>query len=264
MLRRIKEFFNFPVTYCRLPSSHTNFPIMKYYALIACAMFVSAAGHTQKLINDANAVKRNVTSFHAIEIGSGIDLYLNQGSDEAVAVSASKPEYRDKIITEVKNGVLKIYYDHDYLHWGGGDRKMKAYVSFTTLDDLHAGGGSDVYTDGSIKSNNLSVGLSGGSDFHGSINATDLTMSASGGSDIYVTGTTKSLNVDASGGSDFHGYDLVADNCDVDASGGSDIEITANKEMNIGASGGSDVHYKGSGVIKNLDRSGSSDIKRVN
>jgi hypothetical protein len=199
---------------------------MKYYALFACAMFLSATGHTQKLINDANAVPRNVTSFHAIEIGTGIDLYLNQGSDEAVAVSASKPEYRDKIITEVKNGVLKIYYDHDYLHWGGGDRKMKAYVSFKTLDDLHAGGGSDVYTDGSIKSNNLSVGLSGGSDFHGSNNATDIRISA--------------------------------------GSGGSDIEITANKEMNIGASGGSDVRYKGSGVIKNLDRSGSSDIKRVN
>ena len=237
---------------------------MKYHILLACTFLICAAANTQKLVNDPNAVKRNITSFHAIEIGTGIDLYLTQANEEAVAVSASKPEYRDKIITEVKGGVLKIYYDHDYLHWGGGDRKMKAYVSFKALDDLHAGGGSDVYTEGSIKSNSLTVSLSGGSDFHGSVSATDLKMNASGGSDVFVSGTAKSLSVDASGGSDFHGYDLATDNCDVDASGGSDVEITANKEMNIGASGGSDVHYKGSGVIKNLNRSGSSDITKVN
>ena len=237
---------------------------MKYQILLICAVFIAAAGNTQKLINDPNAVKRNTTSFHAIDVATGVDLYLTQANEEAVAVSAAKPEYRDKIITEVKDGVLKIYYDHNYMKLGWGDRKLKAYVSFKTLDDLRASGGSDVYIEGSINSNTLKVGLSGGSDFRGSVNATDLEMRASGGSDIFVSGSTKSLNIEASGGSDFHGYNLTTDNCDVDASGGSDVEITANKEMNIGASGGSDVHYKGTGVIKNMNHSGSSDITKVN
>ena len=65
----------------------------------------------QKTVNDPNAEKRNVSGYHAIEVGGGIDLYLSQG-EEAVAVSASETKYRDRIKTEVKNGVLKIWYDH--------------------------------------------------------------------------------------------------------------------------------------------------------
>jgi hypothetical protein len=237
---------------------------MKYITLLACTIFICAAGIAQKPINDANAVKRNVASFHAIEVGSGIDLYLAQGSEEAVAVSATKPEYRDKIITEVKNGVLKIYYEHNYMNLGGGNKKLKAYVSCKTIDRLQASGGSDVYTEGSIQANNLAVDVSGGSDFHGDITSSRLEMEASGGSDIFVSGTANNLTIAASGGSDFHGYDLKTDNCTIDASGGSDVEITANKEMVIGASGGSDVHYKGAAVIKSMSNSGSSGIKKVN
>ena len=237
---------------------------MKYLILLACTAFISAAAIAQKLIDDPNAAKRNVTSFHAIEVASGIDLYLTHGNEEALAVSAAKTEYRDKIITEVKNGVLKIYFDHDFMKWGGGNKKMKAYVSFKQLDNLDASGGSDVFVEGSINSASLAISLSGGSDFRGAVASTSLRMEASGGSDIFVSGTAKSLKVGASGGSDFHGYDLTTDNCDIDASGGSDIEITANKEMNVGASGGSDVHYKGTATIKSIDNSGSSSIKKVN
>ncbi len=73
-------------------------------------MIVSAAASAQKTINDANAEKRNVSGYHAIEVSGGIDLYLSQG-DESVAVSASETKYRDRIKTEVKDGVLKIWYE---------------------------------------------------------------------------------------------------------------------------------------------------------
>jgi len=81
----------------------------KIFSLILFTSFIIAAS-AQKTINDANAEKRNVSGFHAIEVSGGIDLYLSQG-DEAVAVSASKDEYRAKIKTEVKDGVLKIWFD---------------------------------------------------------------------------------------------------------------------------------------------------------
>jgi len=67
----------------------------------------SMAALAQKIINDPNAEKRNVSNFHGVEISGGIDLYLSQG-EETVAVSASEAKFRDKIRTEVKNGVLKI------------------------------------------------------------------------------------------------------------------------------------------------------------
>src|SRR5688572_3046844 len=204
----------------------------------------------QKTINDANAQKRNVTGFHAIEVSGGIDLYLSQG-EEAVAVSASKDEYRDKIITEVKNGVLKIWFDwKNNIRIDWSNRKLKAYVSVKNLDGLEASGGSDVNVDGMIKTTKLDMEISGGSDFKGKVESDDLQVHASGGSDVTISGKAAKLTIAASGGSDFSGYDFAADFCDVEASGGSDVHITVNKELSANASGGSDIFYKGSALIR--------------
>ena len=53
----------------------------------------------QKIINDPNAEKRTVSTFHGIEVGTGIELSLMEGSSEEVAVSAATTEFRDKIVT---------------------------------------------------------------------------------------------------------------------------------------------------------------------
>src|SRR6187401_2125999 len=230
------------------------------FSLLVTGLITTASA--QKTISDANAQKRNVAGFHAIEVSGGIDLYLSQGQ-EAVAVSAAKEEYRDKIITEVKNGVLKIYFEtKNNLKCDWGNHKMKAYVSFKDLDRLEGSGGSDISIDGSIKVTSLEMEISGGSDFDGKVETDELKIHASGGSDVDISGKAAKLTVDASGGSDFKGYDLTSDICNVEASGGSDVHVTVNKELSANASGGSDVYYKGTGMIRDLKTSGSS-IKKV-
>ncbi|HJS54380.1 MAG TPA: head GIN domain-containing protein [Chitinophagaceae bacterium] len=228
--------------------------------LFIMGSIVSASA--QKTINDANVQKRNVSGFHAIHVSGGIDLYLSQG-DEAVAVSASKTEYRDKILTEVTDGVLKIWIDwksNFRVDWN--NHKAKAYVSVKNLDGLKASGGSDVSVDGTIKTTKLDLGVSGGSDFKGTIESDEIKVNASGGSDVSISGKAARLTIDASGGSDFNGYEFAAEICNVEASGGSDVRITVNKELSVNVSGGSDVYYKGNGLIRDLKSSGSG-IKKV-
>ena len=216
---------------------------MKKMSIAFLTAFFVVAAFGQKTINDPNAEKRQVPSFTGIDIGGGIDLYLSQG-EEAVAVSASEAKYRDKIRTEVENGILHIWFDaNSNFHVEWGNRKLKAYVSFKNLDQLEGSGGSDIKVEGTITVSKLS-------------------LDASGGSDVNISGTAKELTVDASGGSDFKGYELITDNSTVDASGGSDIYITVNKELNATSSGGSDIHYKGNGLIRNINGS-SSNIKKV-
>ena len=212
----------------------------KFFGLLLMLGLITTAS-AQKTIRDANAQKRNVSGFHAIEVSGGIDLYLSQG-EEAVAVSAAKDEYRDKIITEVKNGVLKIWFDwKNNLRIDWTNRKLKAYVSFKNLDAIEASGGSDVDVDGSIRTAKLDLQISGGSDFDGKIESDELKVSASGGSDVKISGRTTRLTIDASGGSDFGSYEFAADICNIEASGGSDVHVTVNKELSANASGGSDV-----------------------
>jgi hypothetical protein len=235
----------------------------RIFLLTACAfMAIVSVAQSSKVINDKNAQTRNVKGFHGIKVSGGIDLYLSQGT-EAVAISASDLDVRDRIRTEVEDGILKIYLDsRNGMHWNWHNMKMKAYVSVATLDKLGASGGSDITIEGGIKSDKLDIDLSGGSDLKGKLTATDLTIDQSGGSDVDISGSVTNLSIEASGGSDFSGYDLVTDNCRVTASGGSDTHVTVNKELNAHASGGSDIFYKGNGVIKEMKSSGSSSISK--
>ncbi len=235
----------------------------KRFLLIALWGLTLSVAYSQKTVKDANAVSRQVSSFHAIEISGGIDLYLSQGNAEAVAVTAENKEDRDRIVTEVENGVLKIYFEKKSLgiNWRGG-RKMKAYVSAKTIDALSASGGSDVQVDGTLNGSALHVSLSGGADFKGRVTMNELAFSASGGSDVSVSGKAGKLNLKASGGSDVHVYDLTSDYCTVSSSGGSDVYVTVNKEIKAEASGGSDVHYKGGAAVTS-SKSGGSSVKKV-
>lgn len=232
---------------------------MTAFVFTACMGFAQGG----KVVNDKNAEKRDVKGFHGISVSAGIDLYLSQGNEEAVAVSASDANYRDKIRTEVKDGVLDIYIDKNGDHWGWGDHKLKAYVSFRDLDILKASGGSDVYAADGIKGGKLKIELAGGSDLKGKVDISgDLVITQSGGSDVDISGTVSSLSVHATGGSDMNGYGLSTQVCNVMASGGSDVHITVSKELNVTASGGSDVFYKGTAVVKELNAGGSSSVTK--
>jgi hypothetical protein len=235
---------------------------MKKLFLLSTILVFACLAYAQHIVKDANAEKRNISGFHAVKVSHGIDLFISQG-EESLAVSASDTKYRNKIRTEVKEGVLRIWYESGIgVHIDQGNKKMKAYLSFKNLDRLEASGGSDISVDGIIAVPKLSLDMSGGSDFGGKVNVNDLKIDASGGADVDISGTAKDVTIDASGGSDFKGYELITDNCTVDASGGSDVYITVNKELNAESSGGSDVHYKGNGLIKNLKTS-NSNIKKV-
>ena len=213
------------------------------------------------IINDPNVEVRVVKGYHGIEVSSAIDLYLSQGDGETVAVSAAEIKWRDRIRTEVENGILKIWVDTKGFTWSSGNKKMKAYVSFTTLDKLVASGASNVYVDGVISGNSLDIVLSGASDFKGAIKVNELRLNQSGASDAHITGTVEGLtSIRSSGASDVKGYELVTGSCNANLSGASDVRITVNKELNVSASGASSLYYKGDGVIRDLHSSGASSV----
>jgi hypothetical protein len=234
----------------------------KMLALLLFAGF-GLAGFAQKTINDANIEKRSVSGYHAIEVSGGIDLYLSGGT-EAVAVSASQSKYRDRIKTEVKDGVLRIWYEtttNINFTLNEDKRDLKAYVSYTMLDRLKATSGSDVKVDGAINSNKLELHLSSGADFDGKVNTIDLVVEQSSGSDISISGKTNSLTINSSTGSDFDGFELTAETCTAKATTGSDISVTVNKQLDATSNSGGDIRYRGNAEVKR-NKSTGSDIRK--
>jgi hypothetical protein len=236
----------------------------KIVLLLSSALVFFAASAQNKIIDDPNAqVRRLNSSFHAVEVSNAIDLYLVQGNEETVAVSAEDRDDIPRITTEVDNGVLRIRFEHDsWFRWFKNHRKLKAYVSFKNIDRLSASGASDVYVQGIITADKLNVRLSGASDMKGELKVNDLDIEQSGASDATISGAATNVTISASGASDVKAYDFVTENCTARASGASSVKITVNKELNVHASGASDINYKGSAVIRNLHSSGASGVSK--
>jgi hypothetical protein len=264
-------------------------------------MLVAIGVNAQNVVHDANAQVRNVSSFNKIRISSAISLYLSQGSTQAVAVSSEDDKITNRIITEVKDGVLKIYVENGAWNgWNWGNKHLKAYVTFTTLELLDATGACSVeLTDpinvgdfklilsgasnmrGSIKGGNLNFDLNGASTGKIDANGTSFTLSESGAStyrgaitsakakfDVNgasvtdVDGTTTNLTVEASGASSFRGGDLQSEICQAEATGASSVNLTVTKDLQATASGASSIHYAGGATISKIDVSGSSTVKK--
>jgi Putative auto-transporter adhesin, head GIN domain len=231
----------------------------KIIIIIVCAV-LTLPSFSQK-INDPDAEVREVKNFHGIKVGDAFDVYLSQSDEEAVAVSGSDKD-KKYITTEVKNGILYIRLDTKgvSIHWG--NRKLKAYISFKQINQLDISGACNIIVAGTIKSDQLSVKLSGASDFKGKLDIDKMAVDISGASDMIVNGKATQLYIDASGASKFKGFDMITETCDVKGSGASDIKVTVNRELSAHVSGATDVRYKGDGVIKEIKSSGSSSISK--
>ncbi|MHA4845288.1 head GIN domain-containing protein [Flavitalea antarctica] len=232
----------------------------KILSILALSLLVLSAQAQQ--INDPNVEVRPLTGFNSIKVSNAIDLYLSQGDEEAVAVSADKVAWRNHIKTSVQDGVLRIYYENTGDGFKMGNRKLKAYVSVKDLVNLEASGASDVVIAGRMTGGDVRIQMNGASDFRGSVDFKSLDLKLNGASDANITGRVVSLKVDANGASDLKGYELETDICTAEASGASDIKITVNKELSARASGASGVYYKGTGVIRDIKSSGSSSISK--
>jgi hypothetical protein len=238
---------------------------MKKITVLLVSVLVSAMLFAQKTINDPNAEARTVGSFHGIRVGNAFEVFINQGNEDAVAVSAAKQEIKEKIITKVENGILIIRLEEDkkfWKNWNNGKQKLKAYISIKKIDRIDIGGACNVYFEEGLSAEGLTIDLSGASDMKGKLDAKTVKVDISGASSATISGNAPTLAIEASGASDFKGFDLVTNFCDAKATGASSINITVNKELNANASGASSVRFKGDGLIRDIKTSGASNVTR--
>ena len=198
---------------------------------------------------------RKVTGFDAIDVSHGIDVYLTMGPIERVEVEAAEDILED-LVTEVRGGVLKIYFDRSF-SW---NREAKVWVDAKEIHMINTSGGADLRGENVVNSSDLELSASGGSDIKMEIIAKRVEVEVSGGADITLSGTTDFLKAHSSGGSDLNAYDLVAQKANLEASGGSDINVHVEEELDGRASGGADISYTGNPNVINTNTSAGGDI----
>jgi hypothetical protein len=235
----------------------------KFFVSILVTTLMLSATAQKDIINDPNAEARVISgSFTSIKVTGGIDLFLSEGDQEAIAVSASESKFSNAIKTEINNGQLRIYFEGEKAWNNWKNKNLRVYIAYKNLEKLEATGACDVQVSGIISSPSLHLNFSGASDFKGAVSVTDLKIELSGASDVTIKGTATKVDISSSGASDVKGYDLTTEYCTAKASGASDIFITVSKELTAHASGASDIKYKGNAVIKEQHSGGASSVEK--
>jgi hypothetical protein len=225
---------------------------------------ISSFAQNEAVINDPDAKVRALKeSFSAISVSDGVQLYLTQGEEELLAISASETKYEERFKTEVKNGVLKIWYDNQGINWTGNEkRKLKAYVSFKNLQKLSASGGANVTMKSVLTADEMEYTFTSGARFKGEVDVNQLDVSENSGASIEIKGKADRLKVEVSSGAVFKGYDLATDYCEAKASSGGSARINVNKELVVKANSGGGIQYRGEGVIKDMNVNSGGSVKK--
>jgi hypothetical protein len=237
----------------------------RIYLSFLLSAFCGLALSAQKTINDPNVEKRTTESFHGIEVSTGIELLLSPGSQEAVAVSAATNEFRDKIITRVEKGILKIYYENKLGSINNKKEKkhLKAYVSCQTLDRLDANTGAQVIIDGQLKAKKLEMKVNTGAIVKGKIDVEELDINQATGSVVTLDGLAGQLVVDGDTGSMFKGNSLESANCTATSSTGAGIYISVQKELNARANTGGFIKYSGQAGIREIKTNTGGSVSKI-
>ena len=233
--------------------------------LLAGPVYIYARPHPVTISDDFQKLEdRHLSGFNAVGLGGSFDVYITQGSTESVKVEAPE-NILSHIITEVDNGVLKIYNKNDSFHWGdlfGNHQKIAVYVVAKDLNAISVSGSGDIFFKEGIRTNTLRLKVSGSGDMIGRVEVRSLETGISGSGDVKISGRADNSAVSVSGSGDFEGRGLITENTTVRVSGSGDASINASGSISAAISGSGDVRYTGGAKNVMSSKSGSGDVER--
>lgn len=229
-------------------------------AIAALALVVTSCKKGIKPSDDVTIETRQLSGFNKLDVSDAMDVEVTFSTQEEVIIEANS-NLHQYILTDVVNGTLKIRMKNNVRIKSGSE--IKVYVSALAMESLLIEDASRVEFMNEAVATNFDMDVSGASTFQGGLTTDNLHLHAKGASRIEMWGSAADAEIEASGASNIGDYAfLISNYLNIDLSGASKAELTVDGTMDIKASGASRFNYKGSGVINDLDISGSSSVNK--
>lgn len=202
---------------------------------------------------------RSLGAFSGVKAGEAIDVYLKRGDKESVRVEVTGTD-ASNVLTEISGGYLRIHMrDGRYRN-----RSAKVYVTYVSLNKIHASSAANIFSEGAVKADNLDVSASSAASVEISIDAGSVVAEASSAGDVLLEGRAKTLEVDASSAGEVDAYALDTEIVRASVSSAGSAKVSASKELTARASSGGSIRYRGSPAKINTDSSSGGSVKKAN
>lgn len=196
-------------------------------------------------------------SFSGVKVAEGIDVFLKEGSKEAVKVEVTGTKLSN-VITEVSGDYLKIHMAEGRYN----DRTVKVYVTYVKLNKLSASSAANIFSEGTIRAKQLSISASSAGTIEVRIEADEVEASASSAAELELTGKARVFQVDVSSAGEVDAYELVADEVVAEASSGASAKVNVVKEIRAHASSGGGIRFKGNPERSDTNSSSGGFVKK--
>lgn len=168
---------------------------------------------------------RQVTTFSGIKISCSADVYLKQGSSQAVKVKADE-NLLELIKTDVHGDMLEIDIDGSIRN----AKTLEVYVTVVNLENVKINGSGNMKSEGIIKGMAMDIDINGSGDVSLELDVKNLETSINGSGEVDLTGVSGELSVRVAGSGDFKADQLRLTNASITVHGSGDVKLSGSAE----------------------------------
>lgn len=201
----------------------------------------------------------NLNEFENIDISGVFHVDVTYGDEEKVEIEAPAHIKKD-IKMKIKSKTLFFEMNNGRSIYSAG--KVKVHITTARLNGFTISGASSLHLNNPLKDDSLSIHTSGAAVFSGEVYVQKADIKMEGASKMNVAGEADLAKIEMSGACQLNDYDLEIATLDVDLSGASSLHISAINSIVGNMSGASSLNYKGSPVVKMVEISGVSKLRK--
>ncbi|MEN1785049.1 MAG: head GIN domain-containing protein [Bacteroidota bacterium] len=231
------------------------------FGLLATILLITACNSETIRVSDTITTETYAFSdYSTLQISGDMDAFV-QFSDSVEQIEIETNEnLQDKIIVSKDGNTLRIRLEDNI--GIKGNATMKAYITTANISGYRISGDSSVALENTLSTDEVSVNLSGNSNFSGQLAVNTLDVDLQGDSECNVFGTARSVNAAIQGDSELKDYDLNVNDLVIDLSGDSEAFLSVSNTIDVNASGDSELNYRGDAEITRQRLSGDAKVNK--
>ena len=204
-------------------------------------------------------ITRSVGDYDQVKVAGFFDVRLVAGSEGSLTLEG-EDNLLEYIVTEVKDGALKIRVQKGKTLRPSTNKMIRITVPFKNISGVSLSGSGDVWNEDIITSESFITSLAGSGDVKLEIEARNIEANVSGSGDLTLTGKAENIEASLAGSGDINARNINAENAYVRVAGSGDISVHSTKSLKARVSGSGDIDSYGNPDKQDTKVAGSGDI----